>query len=227
MNRRIFKYLYLYESNDEKNFKDKEINFENYKIYCETIIDILENKSDDNYNSIAEVIYILFKNKDYININRYIMEQVFLYLLNFCYKNREDTSIKSFLKNMLNLNLISYENILNIFLYTFYYLRRNDDLFVHYTNIYIKKYINLLNIMTFFVEFIKHMNKYLYIQFLFHFNLATLKLMNFLNLKIINIIKKYSHVKDLNEKYFIDSNDVVSGRHSTLYYFLFLRYKLQ
>ncbi|KYN93579.1 hypothetical protein PRSY57_0003400B, partial [Plasmodium reichenowi] len=133
----------------------------------------------------------------------------------------EDISIKSFLKNMLNLNLISYENILNIFLYTFYYLRRNDDLFVHYTNIYIKKYINLLNIMTFFVEFIKHMNKYLYIQFLFHFNLATLKLMNFLNLKIINIIKKYSHVKDLNEKYFIDSNDVVSGRHSTLYYFYF------
>ncbi|SBS84981.1 hypothetical protein PMALA_011310 [Plasmodium malariae] len=65
LNRRIFKYLYLYETNDEKNFKDS-INYENYKIFYETIIDMLENKFNDNHLNVSEVLYILFKNKDYL-----------------------------------------------------------------------------------------------------------------------------------------------------------------
>ncbi|CRG95283.1 conserved Plasmodium protein, unknown function [Plasmodium gallinaceum] len=220
LNRRIFKYLYLYENNDEKNFKES-INYENYKTFYETLIDILNNKFNDNYCNISDVLYILFKNKDYIEVNKYLMEKVFLYLLNFCYKYRNDKAILYFLKNMLSLNLISYENIVNIFLHTFYFLKVDDSLFNHNINIYIKKFMNLLNIMTFFVEFVKHINKYVYIYYIFLFNIATLKLINYLNHKIIIIIKKYNHVKDLNKKYFIYSNDIVSGRHSSLFYFYF------
>ncbi|CAA9988010.1 conserved Plasmodium protein, unknown function [Plasmodium knowlesi strain H] len=222
LNRRIFKYLYLFENNDEKNLKEGIINIENYKVFVETVIDILQNKFHDNCHSVSQVLYTLLKNIDYVNINRQIMNKIFLFLLNFCYKNRSDKRIKHFFRNVLMLNLISFNNIMNIFLCTFYFLLKNyENMIKQNVDGYTKRFTNLMNIMTFFVDFLRRMDRYIYTYFLFSFSIAILKLMKRLNLVFLSLFNKYSHVRELSGRYFVDIHEVISHRHSSLYYFFF------
>ncbi|ANQ07919.1 Uncharacterized protein PCOAH_00019860 [Plasmodium coatneyi] len=222
LNRRIFKYLYLFENNDEKNLKEGIINIENYKVFVETVIDILQNKFHDSSQSVSHVLYTLLKNSDYANINRQIMGKIFLFLLNFCYKNRSDKRIKHFFRNVLMLNLISFDNIMSIFLCTFYFLLRNyENMIRQNVDGYTKRFTNLMNVMTYFVDFLRRMNRYVYTYFLFSFSIAILRLMRRLNMVFLSLFGKYSHVKELSERYFLDMHEVISHRHSSLYYFFF------
>ncbi|KJP89738.1 hypothetical protein AK88_00698 [Plasmodium fragile] len=222
LNRRIFKYLYLFENNDEKNLKEGIINIENYKVFVETMIDILENKFHDNCPSVLHVLYTLLKNMDYVNINKQIVHKIFLFLLNFCYKNRRDKRIKHFFKNVLTLNLISFDHIMSIFLCTFYFLLKSyEGMLRQNVDTYTKQFTNLMNIMTYFVDFLRRMNRYVYTYFLFSFSVAILRLMRRLNLVMLSLFVKYSHVKEISDKYFMDLHEVISRRHSSLYYFFF------
>ncbi|VTZ67175.1 conserved Plasmodium protein, unknown function [Plasmodium chabaudi chabaudi] len=221
LNRRIFKYLYMYESNDDKNLKDN-ITLDSYKIYYETIIDILENKFNDNPIHILEVLFILFKNTDYININKYIMENIFLHLLKFFYKNREDNNINEYFKKILDIELISFETIANILMYTFHYLKNDEELFNNNINGYIKKFMNLLNIMTYFLEYIQDINKNFYLYFVFIFSTALLKFVNFLNTKLIYMIQNHLTINLFNDYHqFLNFIHLIPGKDAALCYFHF------
>ncbi|SCL91620.1 conserved Plasmodium protein, unknown function [Plasmodium berghei] len=221
LNRRIFKYLYMYENNDDKHIKDN-INLESYKIYYETIIDILENKFNDNPIDILEVLFILFKNTDYININKYIMEKIFLYLLKFFYKNRDNSNINEYFKKILNIELISFETITNIFMCTFHYLKNDEELFKNNINAYIKKFINLLNIMTYFLEYIQEINKKFYFYFVFVFSTTLLIFVNFLNNKLINMIQNHLSMNLFNDYHqFLNFIRLIPGKDAALCYFHF------
>ncbi|CAD2086058.1 conserved Plasmodium protein, unknown function [Plasmodium vinckei lentum] len=221
LNRRIFKYLYMYESNDDKNLKDN-VSLDTYKIYYETIIDILENKFNDNPMHILEVLFILFKNTDYTNINKYIMENIFLYLLKFFYKNREDNNINEYFKKILDIELISFETITNILMYTFHYLKNDEELFNNNINAYIKKFMNLLNIMTYFLEYIQDINKNFYLYFVFIFSTALLKFVNFLNAKLIYMIQNHLTINLFNDYHqFLNFIHLIPGKDAALCYFHF------